>query len=240
MFGRDLNSRGMETCRGSIPPLRRRPDLRMGGPCALGHADHHDARHPPTTPPSRAPCPHSASAQRRLSERQLPLLQTRGALAHLRQGRTHLLRKAWSTLFDLRAPSILHGKTWSTLLDLCVSSLRRGHANLLCIVPILTDDPRRESEMGARARRQRRPKPWPLSREARATDKQTDRQTDRQTKQTDSQQAETQTDRRTHRRTLWSQLLRFGVAQTIARLRLSHWSARWSALATCTRHGPCG
>ncbi len=23
----------------------------------------------------------------------------------------------------------------------CVSSLRRGHANLLCIVPILTDDP---------------------------------------------------------------------------------------------------
>ena len=28
-----------------------------------------------------------------------------------------------------------------TLLDLCVSSLRRSHANLLCIVPILTDDP---------------------------------------------------------------------------------------------------
>ena len=33
-----------------------------------------------------------------------------------------------------------------TLLDLCVSSLRGGHANLLCIVPILTDDPRRESK----------------------------------------------------------------------------------------------
>ena len=32
-----------------------------------------------------------------------------------------------------------------TLLDLCVSSLRRGHVNLLCIVPSLTDDPRRES-----------------------------------------------------------------------------------------------
>ena len=29
------------------------------------------------------------------------------------------------------------------LLDLCVSSLRRGHANLLCTVPISTDDPRR-------------------------------------------------------------------------------------------------
>ena len=36
--------------------------------------------------------------------------------------------------------------TRPTLLDLCVSSLRRGHANLLCIVPILTDDPRRESK----------------------------------------------------------------------------------------------
>ena len=37
-----------------------------------------------------------------------------------------------------------------TLLDLCVSSLRRVHANLLCIVPILTDDPRRESNMKMR------------------------------------------------------------------------------------------
>ena len=32
-----------------------------------------------------------------------------------------------------------------TLLDLSVSSLRRGHANLLCMVPILSDDPRWES-----------------------------------------------------------------------------------------------
>ena len=32
------------------------------------------------------------------------------------------------------------------LLDLFMSSLRRGHANLLCIVQILTDDPRRESK----------------------------------------------------------------------------------------------
>ena len=38
-------------------------------------------------------------------------------------------------------------KKLSTLLDLCVSSLRRGHANLLCIAPILTDDPRRESRI---------------------------------------------------------------------------------------------
>ena len=34
-----------------------------------------------------------------------------------------------------------------TLLDLRVSSLRKGHVNLLCLVPILTDDPRRESTM---------------------------------------------------------------------------------------------
>ena len=37
-------------------------------------------------------------------------------------------------------------KKCDTLLDLCVSSLRRGHANLLCIVPILTDDLRRGSK----------------------------------------------------------------------------------------------
>jgi hypothetical protein len=30
-------------------------------------------------------------------------------------------------------------------LDLCVSSLRRGHANLLCIVPILSDFVRRQN-----------------------------------------------------------------------------------------------
>ena len=43
------------------------------------------------------------------------------------------------------APGPAPAKKLFTLLDLCVSSLRRGHANLLCIVPILTDDPRRES-----------------------------------------------------------------------------------------------
>jgi hypothetical protein len=37
------------------------------------------------------------------------------------------------------------GKKFDTILDFCVSSLRRGHANLLCIVPILTDDLRRGS-----------------------------------------------------------------------------------------------
>ena len=31
-------------------------------------------------------------------------------------------------------------KKFGTYLDLCVSYLRRGHANLLCIVPILSGD----------------------------------------------------------------------------------------------------
>ena len=34
-----------------------------------------------------------------------------------------------------------------TLLDLRASSLRRGRANILCIFPIWTDDPRRESSV---------------------------------------------------------------------------------------------
>ena len=50
----------------------------------------------------------------------------------------HSSLKAWPAESNLP-------KKLDTLLDLCVSSLRRGHANLLCIVPILTDDPRRES-----------------------------------------------------------------------------------------------
>ena len=32
-------------------------------------------------------------------------------------------------------------------LELCVSSFRKGHVNVFCIVPMLTDDPRRESKI---------------------------------------------------------------------------------------------
>jgi len=46
-------------------------------------------------------------------------------------------------------PFFFGAKKLFTLLALGVSSLRRGHANLLCIVPILTDDPRRESKTTA-------------------------------------------------------------------------------------------
>ena len=42
-------------------------------------------------------------------------------------------------------PRLAYLALWLSLLDLCVSSLRTGHANILCIVPSLTDDPRRES-----------------------------------------------------------------------------------------------
>ena len=45
-----------------------------------------------------------------------------------------------------------------TLLDLCVSSLRRGRVNLLCTVPTLTDDPRRESTWQGCRKKRPRPK----------------------------------------------------------------------------------
>ena len=53
-----------------------------------------------------------------------------------------------STSLRKAGPILELAKQFSTLLDLCDTSLRRGHANLLCIVPILTDDPRRESTLG--------------------------------------------------------------------------------------------
>ena len=43
-------------------------------------------------------------------------------------------------------------KKFGPFLDLCVSSLRRGHANLLCIVPILSDVSE-ETSFGGRADR---------------------------------------------------------------------------------------
>ena len=64
------------------------------------------------------------------------------------------MNRAWALWW---APSLREGKgpgqgstTYEgthmfTLLDLCVSSLRRGHANLLCIVSSLMDYTRRES-----------------------------------------------------------------------------------------------
>ena len=50
----------------------------------------------------------------------------------------------WSGIAFAEYASSHHSKLF-TLLDLRVSSLSRGHANLLYIVPMLTDDPRRES-----------------------------------------------------------------------------------------------
>ena len=42
-------------------------------------------------------------------------------------------------------------KKFGPFLDLCVSSLRRGHANLLCIVPILSDVPEGTKPMASSA-----------------------------------------------------------------------------------------
>ena len=53
----------------------------------------------------------------------------------------------WQAVFGLVLGNA--AKKLFTLLDLCVSSLRRGHANILCILPNLTDDPRRESRLAA-------------------------------------------------------------------------------------------
>ena len=61
------------------------------------------------------------------------------------------MRACHSCTAEVKAPPRKKNekKSWKkfvTLLDLCVSSLRRGYANLLCIVPILTDDLRRGSK----------------------------------------------------------------------------------------------
>ena len=54
---------------------------------------------------------------------------------------------AWSSGSSRRIRCTSAGSrcsNWFTFVDVCVSPLRGGHANLPCIVPILTDDPRRE------------------------------------------------------------------------------------------------
>lgn len=60
---------------------------------------------------------------------------------------------------------LLRRNNQSTLLDLCMSSVRRRHANLLCVVPILSDDLRRVSALQSEERRAMRllrypPRAW--------------------------------------------------------------------------------
>ena len=84
--------------------------------------------------PQHSTLQHQGSTEPMLGKMGLPRdVGCSGMLGHLNdlQGQPQTLSTNQKKLF--------------TLLDLCVSSLRRGHANLLCIVPILTDDPRRES-----------------------------------------------------------------------------------------------
>ena len=63
-----------------------------------------------------------------------------------KKGRAGGARRKWGEQTQGSGMGMLEGKKFCTLLDLCVSSLRRGHANLLCIVPILADVPRKESK----------------------------------------------------------------------------------------------
>jgi hypothetical protein len=49
------------------------------------------------------------------------------------------MRKILNKIWTARDQCVKSQKKFGPFLDLCVSSLRRGHANLLCIVPILSD-----------------------------------------------------------------------------------------------------
>ena len=67
--------------------------------------------------------------------------------SQLREGSKHCNNDLW-TLVELGSATWDRGqKKIGFLLDICLSSLRRGHANLLCIVPILTDDCLRNSSV---------------------------------------------------------------------------------------------
>ena len=85
----------------------------------------------------------SSSARARYRSPRVCALVLR-ARHHSPRARAIAPRSPWARYCAQRARDL--SKKLFTLLDLCVSSLRRGHANLLCIVPILTDDPRRESK----------------------------------------------------------------------------------------------
>ena len=100
------------------------------------------------------PChgkPSPGHGRRRLWHRRIPLWHGKPSLCHERpplcHGRPPLCHGRPSLRQDIQCSKQEIHKKKFTLLDLCMSSLRRGHANLFCIVPILRDDPRRESEV---------------------------------------------------------------------------------------------
>ena len=61
------------------------------------------------------------------------------------RGKNHTQKQNHTTATHRHAPVNIVKNTIFTLLDLCKSSLRRAHANLLCIVPMLSDDPRSDA-----------------------------------------------------------------------------------------------
>jgi len=58
---------------------------------------------------------------------------------HMRKGEYTARGIPVSQFQSGQGPTCKISKKFGPFLDLCVSSLRRGHANLLCIVPILSD-----------------------------------------------------------------------------------------------------
>ena len=80
------------------------------------------------------------SSEPRIEEHFEPTFEHTHSSAPWGRDKRGLHRRATNPLHVARSMQL------SILLDLCVSSLRRGRANLLCIVQILTDDPRRESQ----------------------------------------------------------------------------------------------
>ena len=94
--------------------------------------------------------------KRCLTQKNTIVVAARGGRAHARLGITSLCssdreRKLKGLSVRIAAHASARKKATGTcaeiskkigpFLDLCVSSLRRGHANLLCIVPILSDVP---------------------------------------------------------------------------------------------------
>ena len=88
----------------------------------------------------------SASQKFAARDRRLKLQQSPGAYLRSKSERRGLARSIRDPEVISRGISAIGqgparkiSKKFGPFLDLCVSSLRRGHANLLCIVPILSD-----------------------------------------------------------------------------------------------------
>ena len=91
--------------------------------------------------------------QHALRSRSLRTIRSVGGIRTQRHCMTRRIRTTCGSKWNEAMPDLsgkgthasccAHGAMLLTLLVLCVSSLRKNHANLHCIVPMLTGDPRR-------------------------------------------------------------------------------------------------